>query len=236
MMGSFKPVLLSLVIFISVFGFNTLNADDHKTISISTFPIETRFSKCVKTLLSELYRSIGFDVEFRHLPGERSLAEVNAGNISAELMRIDHMEQSYRNLVKVPTPLFRLQARAFTVNSDIVISTWDDLSTYRVAYELGFKLAERRVKGKQIFKASNGWHPYVMLANDKVDVVIDVSVEAEENIKMSKVKRAIHAQPSILDSEYLFHYIHKSKRHLVKPLNRAMANMQAREGELSPCE
>ena len=236
MMGSFKPILLSLVIFSSVFGFNTLNADDHKIISISTFPIETRFSKCAKNMVSELYKAIGYDVAFRHLPGERSLAEVNAGNINAELMRIDQMEQSYKNLVKVPTPLFRLNARAFTVSSDIVINTWDDLLPYRVAYELGFKFAERRVKGEQIFKASNGWHPYVMLANDKVDVVIDVSVEADENIKMSKVKRTIHAQPSILDSEYLFHYIHKSKRHLVKPLNRAMANMQAKDGELSPCE
>lgn len=236
MMGSFKPFLLSLVILSSVFGFNVLNADDHKPISISTFPIETRFSKCAKNMVSELYKAIGYDVVFRHLPGERSLAEVNSGNINAELMRIDHMEQNYRNLVKVPTPLFKLHARAFTVNPDIVINTWDDLSSYRVAYELGFKLAERRVKGKQIIKASNGWHPYVMLVNDKVDVVIDVSAEAEENIKMSKVKRTIMAQPSVLDSEYIYHYLHKSKRHLVNLLNRAMAKRQAEDGGHSPCE
>lgn len=235
MMGSFKPVLLSLVILISVFGFNTLNADDHKTISISTFPIETRFSKCAKNMVSELYKAIGYDVAFRHLPGERSLVEVNFGNVHAELMRIDGIHKRYENLVKVPTPLFQLSAMAYTTDPKIVINSWKDLKPYRVAYELGFKLADNNIQSKYSFKTSNGWQSYVMLAKDKVDVVVDTIEEAEEHLLHSKVTKKIHSNGSVLARVNVYHYLHKSQNALVQPLNRLLLSRSIKKDMYGPC-
>jgi polar amino acid transport system substrate-binding protein len=97
-------------------------------------------------VLTEAYRRIGITIKLRIVPAERSLYQSNSGDTDGEVGRIHGIENTYTNLIKVPTPVSYFEVMAFTKNLKFQVNGWESLKPYRIVARRGIKYAEKNTE------------------------------------------------------------------------------------------
>lgn len=177
-------------------------------------------------ILKTAYREIGIEVRFETRPGERSLQSANDGDTDADLHRIDGIDLTYTNLVKVKVPLAYNTHSAFVKGLSIPINGYASIQKYSIAYTRGFKAIERgTAKGFNTVPVKDDAAAFRMLAMGRVDIVLtdlDDGRKAIEDLHLSDIKPL---SPPI-EVIALYHYVNRRHALLVPKLEKALSRVQ----------
>jgi polar amino acid transport system substrate-binding protein len=177
-----------------------------------------------RAVIREAYSRIGVDVEFSSYSAAEAIATSNSGVVSAELQRIDGISQDYENLVQIPIPINIIQAAAFSIKYRFPISGWHSLRPYRIGIVRGIVFAERPTMGMNV-SVANGYEELIlMLENDEVDVGVMPRIQGLTAIH-SAGNTEIIEMDGILETLFLYHYVHNSRLDLVESLTPVLKQM-----------
>jgi ABC-type amino acid transport substrate-binding protein len=177
-----------------------------------------------RAVIREAYSRIGVEVEFRSYSAAEAIATSNSGVVTAELQRIDGISQDYENLVQVPIPINIIQGAAFSIKYRFPISGWHSLRPYRIGIVRGIVFAERPTMGMNV-SIANGYEELIlMLKNDEVDVGVMPRIEGLEAIHSAGIREFIEMD-GVLETLFLYHYVHKSRLDLVEKLTPVLKQM-----------
>jgi polar amino acid transport system substrate-binding protein len=196
---------------------------DVKTL---TFPqvVEGKFAEVGEAILEEAYRRIGIKVEFIYYPSERALIESNLGRIDGEMYRINGLDKTYTNLVKVPTSYISAVHFVYSIDPDIKVNGYDSLKSKSIAYRQGLKAVEKNTADFNQRQVSSPEQAFFMLEKGRVDIVIEEELTSTSIIKENKLKNIKPLYPAISEDK-LFHYLNKNYEHLVPEIDRVLKTM-----------
>ena len=177
-----------------------------------------------RAVIREAYSRIGVKVEFRSYSAAEAIATSNSGVVTAELQRIDGISQDYENLVQVPIPINIIQGAAFSIKYRFPISGWHSLRPYRIGIVRGVVFAELPTRGMNVSLANGYEELILMLENDQVDVVVMPRIQGLEAIHSAEITEIIEMD-GVLETLFLYHYVHNSRLDLVEKLTPVLKQM-----------
>lgn len=196
------------------------------TLNISTFPSNGVLAKSAIAIMRAAYQSIGVSITIHHLPGARSIVEVNNGNMDGELFRVQGLEDKFKHLIPVKTAILNTYTSAFSLIKNSNIKTWQDLKPYSVAYVLGFKLAELNTTQSKVIHTRDLNHAFRLLINKKVEFVIDSKLNGLQIIENQQLAN-IHLISPPLETTQIFHYLNSKHAHLIPKLEKSLNQLKA---------
>lgn len=174
--------------------------------------------------LEEVFETLNYKLEVRQYQSAHCLELSNSGQVDGELWRIEGLDAEYKNLIRVPVPLWSHPELAF-VYGDIELDGWKSLSPYRVAFRAGTKVVENNIRDivvNQVAVASID-EAFSLLEKGDVDVVISDNIVGSVLLKSDKYKDSgIRQLPEPLDQALLYTYLHKKHQELVPELARSL--------------
>lgn len=182
----------------------------------------------LEQILTEAFRRIGKDVEFRRLPAERALRDADQGVADGVVARVAGVEGMYSNLVMVPSATIpRRDFVAFTLDPEIEIGRWRDLAPYNVAYVRGWKIIEANVPGgTNVIRAASTELAFRLLQRKRTEVVINARLDGLVMASELGIEGILIEEPPLV-SLSLYPYVHKKQEHLAERLAEALDEMKA---------
>lgn len=178
-------------------------------------------------IAKEMYKRLGIDIIFNHLPSERVLVNVNKGLDDGLLSRVGGLAHKYRNLVQIEESVERLDFVAFSRKTDVRLAGWESLKPYTVGIITGWKILERNIKGVQsLTKVRNADQLFTFLDLDRVDLVVLARLPGLQMIKDRGLKGFRVLEPPLATRETYF-YLHKKHRNLASRASAALRDMKA---------
>lgn len=176
-------------------------------------------------IVIEAFQRIGVKAEIVFTNTRRSLVAVNSGQLDAEMNRIEGMEKTYANLVRVPEPNMEMQFVAFA-KRDIPISGWASLSGLRIGMVQGWKILESNTRGfPHVTHLTEVGTLFTMLEMDRLDVVLYSKLTGYEELRKLGYNDIRHLSPP-LETKDMFLYLHNSHKDLAVPLAEALRAMK----------
>jgi polar amino acid transport system substrate-binding protein len=210
-----------------------LHGVDHRLV-FSTFPAGG-LHDLFDHILSEAYARLGYEIELQGYPAERALLMANDGLVDGEAGRVSVVEQSYSNLIRVPTPLYINRIAILTTDTEVDPKKgWGQFQNCRACIRNGYKFLESRVKGKHRHMVSSYEKMLELLRNKRVDVGLaeffDI-LPVLNKVGMGGVRML--CEP--MASNPMFHYLNKRHADLVPKIDAVLRDMTA-EGRLKAIE
>jgi polar amino acid transport system substrate-binding protein len=177
-----------------------------------------------RAVMVEAYGRLGIAVEFRAYTAAAALAASNSGDAGAELARIDGIDQVFENLVQVPIPINLIKGVAFSRKYRFPITGWHSLRPYRIGIVKGIVFAEQQTIGmdRQVF---NSYSELIQAMNDDlIEVGVMPRVEGLKAIA-NENNKDIFEMEGILETLFLYHYVHVSRSNLVNKLTPVLKKM-----------
>ena len=218
------PLTVALLLWATL----SVSADD-KTIRISTsyrnLLSNADCSGMLDRIVIEAFRRIGVKAEIVFTSAKRSLVDVNEGQLDGEINRIEGMEQSFPNLVRVPEPNMQMYFVAFA-KRDIPISDWESLRGLRIGMVRGWKILERNTKGfPKVTQLTEVSTLFDMLEIDRLDVVLYSKLTGYDELHKLGYEDIHHLSPPLRVKD-MFLYLNKSHEDLVAPVAKALREMK----------
>ncbi len=190
-----------------------------------TPPVSTLFGE----IMRELGRRIDREIVFQALSAERSLVLVNTGTDDGECCRIPGMVLGeYRNLIRVPESVFRVQFVAFSKNPKLNIRHWSDLRPYSVATVTGWKILVNnisRVQPKEFTTLNTPEAMFRMLELDRIDIGALGRLSGLEVIRRLDLND-IHVLNPPLAEHDLYLLLHRRHVRMLPKIARALRDMK----------
>lgn len=177
-----------------------------------------------KAVVQEAYRRLGLPVEFRVYPAAEALQKSNSGAVDAELQRIDGISRDFPGLVQVPIPINLIQAVAFSRKYHFPVSGWHSLRPYRLGIVKGILFAKNNTTGMNVKSFDRYDDLFQGLEDDRIDVAIMPRIEGLRAIRDSG-RDDIREMAGILETIFLYHYVHVSRADLVERLSPVLREM-----------
>lgn len=193
-------------------------------IVISTFE-NSGIESIYLPILQAAYRKLDMQLFVKHAPPERSLFESNLGRVDGEAARLVAIEKKANNLIRVPTPLGAINTHAFSKSLDTPITSWDSLKPYTIIVLLGYKHAEKMSRGIRRIFAHNPEQAMMLLHKGKADFAVLPLLDGLAALKTQNLT-SITVQSSPIESNQLYHYLHREKAHLAPKLNKVLKGME----------
>jgi polar amino acid transport system substrate-binding protein len=173
----------------------------------------------------ESFKRIGREITIQTVPGERALINLNNGIDDATLVRIEGLEKTFLNLRMVPEKIMDFDFVAFTLDPDIEINDWADLTLYSVAYINGWQMFEQNIKSKNLVtKVNNAPQLFDLLISDRTEVILfgkwmGLSIIRERGLTQMRL-----LSPPLVTSE-MYMYVHEKHNSLIDDLATAIRSM-----------
>jgi ABC-type amino acid transport substrate-binding protein len=182
-------------------------------------------------ILTRAYAQLGIAVSISYLPGKRAMYKANHNVTDGDVARIAGTELEYQHLIKVPTPLFDVEGVAFSKQTGLVITSWQDLKGLKVGIVNGIRFAEIGTQGMAPVKVGDLYSLLHLLDSGRIDVAITTRQSGLQLVSNMFSDRGIHITGNRLFSAPLYHYLHTSHRLLVEDINGILLKMRD-SGEL----
>ena len=183
-----------------------------------------------KIIIEQAYQRLGIDLVITYLPAERALIEANEGIADGELQRIAGLSQKYPNLIQVPVRIWVMKGMVFTKNLQFEVNGWQSLKSYRIGSLQGIKFVENNTEGMQRWFLRDYKQLFLMLADDRLDIVILGYLSGLKGMQASKVKGIRILSPPV-STFNLYHYLHRKHDQLVPQITEVLENME-QQGEI----
>lgn len=177
-------------------------------------------------IVKEAFSRIGLHADIVQLPSERSLLNANQGVTDGDLVRIDGLDKSYENLVKVPEKTCDFDFVAFTKSEGVQLAAgWDSLKPYSVGIITGWKILEDNVHSRILTKVDSPEALFTLLEKDRVDMIIYNRHEGYGVITKMKLVGVNVVEPP-LESREMFLYLNKRHHDIVDGLAESLREMK----------
>lgn len=206
-----KSIIVGTVLVSAIIFSENINAESFLNFAGIKNSVNHRI--CARRL-EKVYEKLGIRIRTQTFPADRALILSNSGEFDGEVQRIDGIEENYPNLIKVPEPIFDLEASAFVKNAEITIDGWDSLKSYRAGISRGIKYLETNTDGMNPIIASSIEQLFYLLEAKRVDVVIISKNYGKEFIENHPRMHIILIEPPIIKVP-LYHYLHKKHQAIV---------------------
>lgn len=178
-----------------------------------------------EAVLTEAYRRIHQPVTFDPLPAKRALEWANQGETDGDAARISGTENSYPNLIPVPTPVITFKGIAFSRDAALRVRAWADLRGLRVGVIRGIRYSTIGTEGLDRFFARDMPHLFTLLDHGRIQVAVAVLDAGEVEIARHFKGSGIQPVGQPLHTAPLFHFLHRRHRDLVQRLDPALQTM-----------
>lgn len=175
-------------------------------------------------VLTEAYKRIGYEIETVDYDGKEALKASNSGKVDGELQRIDGIDRLFTNLIQIQIPINYIQVYAFSKNISFVTDGWFSLRTYKIGIVRGILFAEIGTRGMDVVKTNSYEDLINLLLNDDIDLAIMPLIIGRVLLKKMNVE-IIKPLPGVLETMFLYHYLHIKNKHLVKVLEGVLQKM-----------
>ena len=194
-----------------------------ETMVISAVDGSTSSLLCIP-VVREAYKRIGYEIDITRFPGKAALEKSNAGEVDAELQRIDGISSKYPNLIQIHIPVNYLQGSAFATNAAFPVNGWYSLKPYRIGIVKGILFAQQGTEGMDVKAADSYQDLFLLLDRAEVDVIVVTRIKGLVAIRDQKVK-GMKELEGLLEQMFLYHYVHKKNKALVPGLEKAFKQM-----------
>ncbi len=223
-----KTLLISLCFFNIFLFFIQASISAEKTHVVITQVAEGPLIEKAISILEEAYSKLGYTVEFKSLQDELALKKSNKGEMDGEMVRVVGIEKKYPNLIPIRVPYLIAENLLFAREDwSKKINEWDDLIPIvkdkgDIGLRAGLKKGEHELNSRNIpFTIFNtNKDALKMLSQGKIDLVYEERLTGAAILKKLGIKNVKVIDPP-LDSVALYHYVHKSNRHIVPKLEQA---------------
>ena len=177
-------------------------------------------------ILHEVFLRLGMEMELVFTPTEKSLVDVNAGLLDAEMNRISGMESSFPNLVQVPEPNMTMHFVAFA-KKDLPIDGWESLKDYYIGMVRGWKILENNTRDfPHVVRTPTEIELFTMLQKDRLDAALYSLLTGYAVLKDRGITGVQHIEPP-LASRDMYLYVHKKHALLAGPIAEVLREMKA---------
>ncbi len=180
-----------------------------------------------EVVLREAYARLGVEVTFRSFDGAAALEASSTGEVDGELQRIDGIERQFPDLVQVPIPINYLQGTAFSIRYDFPATGWRSLQTYRIGIVRGIIFAAQGTEGMEVTVADTYDELFGLLEQGRIDVAVTPRINGLEAVLKRPVGPSgpIVEMEGVLETLFLYHYLHRRHADLVPELSRVLKEM-----------
>jgi len=199
-------------------------------LTFSTFENKGQVGDICLKVLIKAYKMNGIEVNVKTYPAARALLVSNDGkDTDGELFRISGMNKTYSNLIEIPITLSKLDMFVFTKKHFFKIKNWDSLKPYHIGILRGCTFSEKNTVGMKRTVIKSIDQLFLMLDSGKVDVVVRGLSGKKILSKLSLKNITMLKNP--IDSNNLFHYLHKKHKKIIPKITKTLKKMQ-KEGEI----
>lgn len=220
-----KRVIFIIILFSALF----LKAEIKELSVNSGFPIPETL--LVESIVTEGFKRAGILMKYQTLPSERSLRNVHLGIDDVEAGRIEGLDKTYPNLVRVKVPIHSIDivllSRDNAHPKGEHIKTIAQMKPYNVGLIRGVKIAERiaqKATPKSITQATSYAMLIKMLINGRIDVIITSKIALLTMLSQTK-ERGLHMTSKPIVSLPLYTYLNKKYSSLVPKLEQSYNSM-----------
>lgn len=175
-------------------------------------------------VVREAYRRIGYDIEVKEFTGKEALEYSNSGKVDAELQRIDGINRRFTNLIQIPIPINLIQGSVFSKDIDFFVNGWNSLKPYKIGIVKGIIFAMEGTAGMNVTMADTYEELIYMLERGEVEIAVMPRISGLLEIRKHRHK-GIKEVEGILETLFLYHYVHEKNAHLVPKLKREFKRM-----------
>lgn len=207
---------------------------------------QTVFFALTRKFYGDLEKTLGWSIELVPLPGMRSLVESNAGRLDGEAGRIALMSEKgkFPNLLRVPVALLNLHLAAYSLDSSLRISGWDELRSgrHRIAIPTGYWFVAHRFEGAHgrpwLMEAKDPRHLMRLLMGRRVDLILEMDeVLARASASGLPAGMGGGAWPpvyrvGVIESIDVFPYLHRKHADKIEAFAAALTEQLRRDSAL----
>lgn len=217
----FRTNFVVIVIITFVFLANAYSAEKLQFARVPSSPIQLKSIELLKIIYSDL----NIELEFVNMPGLRSLKMSNDGMLAGEAMRIWGVGDVYKNLIRVPTPLLKFSAFAYTLNGQKIDHVDNLTSALRVGIQRGVLHSENAVKGRKgVVRAGTIGELAYKLSRGSVDVALSFGRILELEFK-NQYLPGILTKGAPQQTVTVYRYLHKKNSHLIDKVDAIIKRM-----------
>lgn len=222
-----KKLFIVLLMLCIVLG--SLSSQDAVTISTSYNNLLSNRSQTgmLDRIMIEAFRRLDIEARLVFTPTEKSLVDVDAGILDAELNRIEGMEQAYPNLIRVPEPNMTMHFVAFS-RRNIEIDGWESIRDLNIGIVKGWKILENNTRDfPSVVLVPTEKELFNMLRKDRLDVALYSKLTGYAVLRdLGYDNEGIrHLEPP-LASRDMFLYIHKDHAGLTDDIAAAIRSLK----------
>ena len=182
-------------------------------------------AQVAQRIMTDIYARLGCDVSFKDRPLQRSLMEVDSGELDAEVARVKGLEKEFPNLIRIPVPIYSIQGVVFTKDKDFPVEGWKSLRAYKIGVVRGVQFALKGTDGMNRECVGSLRSLFKMLDADRFDVVVEARLNGIIALKQLDLDKSIRTLSPPLVNIDLFHYVNKGKKHLVREMTETLSRM-----------
>ncbi|WP_169569037.1 hypothetical protein [Sneathiella limimaris] len=176
-------------------------------------------------LIQKVYGKLNIPIKILPLPGRRSLEMSDAGQLDGEVFRIAHIEQQYKNLIRVPTPILVLRGFAYTLDGTVVNSEGDLAPSMRIGIQRGVVWSEAMVEGRKgVVRADELIHLVHRLHEGAIDVVLSADTYFEIEYQKQELAGSLTRGKPVIETP-VYHYLHKKHENLVSKVDATIKDI-----------
>jgi polar amino acid transport system substrate-binding protein len=177
-----------------------------------------------RIVVEEAYRRLGIPVEFKPYSAAAALAASNGGEVNAELARIDGIGLEFGNLVKIPIPINLIQGAAFSRKYRFPVTGWHSLRPYKIGISKGIIFSEQHTTGMDRVVFDKFSDLILAIDSGAIDVGIMPRVQGLYSM-LSMGVDDIPEMEGVLETLFLYHYVHVDHRELADQLTPVLKKM-----------
>jgi len=227
----YKGLCASFIILMSLPG-NAVLADAGKTLVISNGatkpPMHTKdFTGFIDIILGTALKRIGYQLDTRALPNERSLINADRGIIDGESNRIAGLDEVYPNLIRVPEKIMDWEFVAFATQDIDMANGWESLTPHLTCFITGWKIFEFNVPRETVVtKIKHPEQLFILLDKNRVDIALYELWQGLGLIQKFNYKGIRALSPPLAKKE-MFTYLNKKHVNLVPKLAQSLKELKA---------
>ena len=176
-------------------------------------------------VLIEAYRRLGVTIKLVPMPGARALRLAASGRYDGELARIGGLENTYPDLLRVPTPVNHLEGFALTRRQGLEILHVGDLTALKIGVRRGIKFTDELTRGMDVIPVNQNDQLIDILNRGRVDAVVMALTSLLDQQAKGRLV-GIKVQEPALVRRGMYHYLHKKHHNWLKPLNEQLLKMR----------
>jgi len=176
-------------------------------------------------IIKEAFQRIEIKAEIVYTSTEKSLIDVNAGLLDGEINRIEGMELSYPNLIRIPEPNMVMNFVAFSTKS-IPIQGWESIRNLYLGIVKGWKILEDKTEGfPRVVYVPSEVELFTMLHKGRIDLALYADLTGYAVLEDLGFKEIFALTPP-LEMRNMYLYVHKKHRDKVELIADALRGMK----------